>query len=304
MAVQKEIWLASIVELLFASNSFMSKAFNADEYVVQGKTVHIPQAGAASGVSKNRSSLPATVSKRTDTDVTFVLDEYTTNPVYIPHADTVELSYDKRESVLRQDKLKLLDEVANAFITSWLPTAAASIIKTTGEAVTAHAPSATGLRKAFCKADVLAAMTKFNAANIPQEGRYLLLDAQMYSQLLKDLTQSESMAFLASADAQSGVVGKLYSFNVMLRSTVAAVTTAGALVTTADATDCCAALAWHEQSVCRALGEVKMFDNEDDPTYYGDIYSFLVRAGGRILRNDNAGVLSIIQDTAAAGGDE
>ena len=300
MAVQKEIWLASIVELLFASNSFMSKAFNADEYVVQGKTVHIPQAGAASGVSKNRSSLPATVSKRTDTDVTFVLDEYTTNPVHIPHADTVELSYDKRESVLRQDKLKLLDEVANAFITSWLPTAAASIIKTTGEAVTAHAPSATGLRKAFCKADVLAAMTKFNAANIPQEGRYLLLDAQMYSQLLKDLTQSESMAFLASADAQSGVVGKLYSFNVMLRSTVAAVTTAGALVTTADATDCCAALAWHEQSVCRALGEVKMFDNEDDPTYYGDIYSFLVRAGGRIMRNDNAGVLSIIQDTAAA----
>ena len=300
MAVQKEIWLASIVELLFASNSFMSKAFNADEYVVQGKTVHIPQAGAASGVSKNRSSLPATVSKRTDTDVTFVLDEYTTNPVHIPHADTVELSYDKRESVLRQDKLKLLDEVANAFITSWLPTAATSIIKTTGEAVTAHAPSATGLRKAFCKADVLAAMTKFNAANIPQEGRYLLLDAQMYSQLLKDLTQSESMAFLASADAQNGVVGKLYSFNVMLRSTVAAVTTAGALVTTADATDCCAALAWHEQSVCRALGEVKMFDNEDDPTYYGDIYSFLVRAGGRILRNDNAGVLSIIQDTAAA----
>ena len=299
MAVQKEIWLASIVELLFASNSFMSKAFNADEYVVQGKTVHIPQAGAASGVSKNRSSLPATVSKRTDTDVTFVLDEYTTNPVYIPHVDTVELSYDKRESVLRQDKLKLLDEVANAFITSWLPTAATSIIKTTGEAVTAHAPSATGLRKAFCKADVLAAMTKFNAANIPQEGRYLLLDAQMYSQLLKDLTQSESMAFLASADAQSGVVGKLYSFNVMLRSTVAAVTTAGALVTTADATDCCAALAWHEQSVCRALGEVKMFDNEDDPTYYGDIYSFLVRAGGRIMRNDNAGVLSIIQDTAA-----
>ena len=258
MAVQKEIWLASIVELLFASNSFMSKAFNADEYVVQGKTVHIP------------------------------------------HADTVELSYDKRESVLRQDKLKLLDEVANAFITSWLPTAATSIIKTTGEAVTAHAPSATGLRKAFCKADVLAAMTKFNAANIPQEGRYLLLDAQMYSQLLKDLTQSESMAFLASADAQSGVVGKLYSFNVMLRSTVAAVTTAGALVTEAAATDCCAALAWHEQSVCRALGEVKMFDNEDDPTYYGDIYSFLVRAGGRIMRNDNAGVLSIIQDTAAA----
>lgn len=58
-----------------------------------------------------------------------------------------------------------------------------------------------------------------------------------------------------------------------------------------------AALAWHEQSVCRALGEVKMYSNEDDPTYYGDIYSFLVRAGGRRMRNDGAGVLAIVQDT-------
>ena len=271
MAVQKEIWLSSIVGLLFAQNSFMAKAFNADEYVNQGKTVHIPQAGAPSGVKKNRAELPASVKQRKDSDLTFVLDEYTTDPVHIPHADTVELSYDKRESILRQDKLKLLDEVAKSFIAAWLPTDAECTLKTTGRA--------------------------FNAADIPQEGRYLLLDAQMYSQLLASLTKTEGMAFLACADAVNGVVGKLHSFNVMLRSTVAAVDADGALVAEAAATDCAAALAWHEQSVCRALGEVKMYSNEDDPTYYGDIYSFLVRAGGRRMRNDGAGVLAIVQDT-------
>lgn len=298
MAVQKEIWLSSIVGLLFAQNSFMAKAFSADEYVNQGKTVHIPQAGAPSGVKKNRAELPASVKQRTDSDLTFVLDEYTTDPVHIPHADTVELSYDKRESVLRQDKLKLLDEVAKSFIAAWLPTDAKSTLKTTGEAVAAHTPSATGKRKAFTADDVLAAMTAFNAADIPQEGRYLLLDAQMYSQLLASLTKTEGMAFLACADAVNGVVGKLHSFNVMLRSTVAAVSAEGTLVTEAAATDCAAALAWHEQSVCRALGETKMYSNEDDPTYYGDIYSFLVRAGGRRMRNDGAGVLAIVQDAA------
>ena len=77
MAIQKEIWMAAIVEGLFASNSFLSKAFNADEYVNNGKIVHIPNAGAASGTKKNRTSLPATVTKRTDIDVTFPLDEYT-----------------------------------------------------------------------------------------------------------------------------------------------------------------------------------------------------------------------------------
>ena len=91
MAIQKEIWMAAIVEGLFASNSFLSKAFNADEYVNNGKIVHIPNAGAASGTKKNRTNLPATVTKRTDIDVTFPLDEYTTDPVLIPNADTVEL---------------------------------------------------------------------------------------------------------------------------------------------------------------------------------------------------------------------
>lgn len=53
--------------------------------------------------------------------MTFPLDEYTTDPVLIPNADTVELSYDKRESVLRQDKLKLQDDVALDFISTGVP---------------------------------------------------------------------------------------------------------------------------------------------------------------------------------------
>ena len=86
MAIQKEIWEKSIVEGLFAPNSFLSKAFNADEYVEAGKIVHIPQAGAASKVEKNRTSLPATVKQRTDTDKTFELAAFTTDPVLIPDA--------------------------------------------------------------------------------------------------------------------------------------------------------------------------------------------------------------------------
>lgn len=301
MAIQREIWMASIIEGLFASNSFLSKAFNADEYVVGGKTVHIPNAGSPSGVVKNRTQKPATITQRTDVPLSFDLDEYTTNPIHITHAETVELSYNKRESVLRQDKLKLQDEVSLEFIYKWSPAAAKTIV-TTGAAVTAHAPSATGNRKAFTKDDVLAAMVQFNADDIPQEGRYILVDAVMHAQLLNSLTAQENMAFLASADAQNGVVGKLYSFNFMMRSKAALYSAAKApkLYSSAPAaTDLAAALAWHEQTVCRALGEVKAYEDEGNPLYYGDIYSFLVRAGGRIMRQDNKGILAIIQDTAS-----
>lgn len=314
MAIQKEIWVASIIAGLFASNSFITKAFNADEYVNQGKTVHIPQAGAPSGVVKNRADLPAGVSRRTDDDITFVLDEFTTNPVHIPHADTVELSYDKRESVLRQDKLKLQDEVALSFLDKWLPDSEDNMIATTGEAVNAYTPKAVGKRCAICKADVLALMTRFDADDIPQEGRYLLLDAYMYAQLLKDLTQSESLAFLASADAQNGVVGKLFSFNIMMRSRVGLYNDDGdkkSWSAKGADDDIAAGLAWHEQSVCRALGEVKAYEDLGNPTYYGDIYSFLVRCGGRIMRKDCKGVVAIVQgipepeiDNKPAGGDE
>ena len=169
---------------------------------------------------------------------------------------------------------------------------------TTGDPVKAYTPGATGVRAGLCKADVLALMTKFNADDIPQEGRYLLLDAQMYSQLLNDLTANENTAFLASADAQNGVLGKLFSFNVMMRSRAALYDGAGkpkSLSAEGAADDVAAALAWHEQSVCRALGKVKAFEKEGDPTYYGDIYSFLVRAGGRIMRKDLKGVAALVQ---------
>lgn len=301
MAITKEIWMQAIVEGLFADNSFLSKAFNADEFVNQGRTVHIPNAGAPSNVVKNRNTFPATVNSRTDIDLIFDLDSYTTDPIKISLAETVELSYSKRESVIRQDRAKLQDVISEGILAKWFPASTYSI-KTTGAAVLAHTPSATGNRKAFTKDDVRAAMKVFNKQNVPQTDRYLLIDADMYDQLLASLTAQEAMAFHAGVDVANGIVGKLFSFNVMMRSRVGVYATAGTFKewsAAGAATDNAAALAWHTNSICRALGEVVAREELNSPTYYGDIYSFEVRAGGRPMRNDVAGLLAIIQDTAA-----
>ena len=66
----------------------------------------------------------------------------------------------------------------------------------------------------------------------------------------------------------------------------------GASTTTADNG---VAFAWQKNTVERALGRVDFFENLGDPTYYGDIYSALVRMGGRKRRNDQKGVVAIIQ---------
>ena len=302
MGVQKEIWQRTIVEGLFADNTFMAKSVNDDIYVNEGKKVHIPNAGAPSGVVVNRDSLPATVYKRTDQDVNYTLNELTTNPILIPYADMVELSYNKRNSVIDQDRKELIFKAAEALLASWLP-ASSNRVLTTGKGVAAWTPSATGLRKAISPADVAALQLRMNADNVPQTDRYLLLDAQMYQQLLDGMTQTQAIGFFQAADVKRGVMGMLYGFEVMVRSTVyrfAADGTLKAYGADGAATDNAGGLAWQRDSVSRALGEVLMFDRIDDPLYYGDVYSFLVRVGGAIRRYDKKGVYAIVTDTATA----
>ena len=299
MAIQKEIWQRTIVEGFFADNSFASKAVNDDAYVNEGKRVHIPNAGAPSAVKKNRSELPATAKTRTDVDVDYTLDEYTTDPVRIPHADTVELSYDKRNSVISQDREHLIESAHQELLYSWAPDKTMFVL-TSGSAAPAHTASATGNRKAVDKKDILSLMTAMDKDNVPRTGRYLLLDAVMYAQLLASLTETEAIGFYAAADVKKGVIGQIYGFNVMERSQVLryAGDNLKQFSQKGAAADNAAAIAWQEGCVSRALGEVKVFDSVDDPSYYGDIYSFLVRAGGAKRRTDKKGVYALVQAAA------
>ena len=302
MALNKQVWLQTIQENFFPDDSFAVKSID-DSAFISNKTVHVPNAGSPSRVVINRSQKPASVTSRNDNDLSYDIDELTTDPIYIPDIDKVELSYDKRQSVIANDRAQLQTTSAQNLLYRWgnVPT----VFMTTGDSVPAYTSStATGYRKAITKADVLKVSTKFNTDNVPQSGRYLLLDATMYNQLLADLTEKELSAFLAPADAQRGVLGRLYGFDVMLRSAVLRVKASDNTIIRWEADGMAAekpaGLAWQETCVSRAMGEVKMFDNTDDPTYYGDIYSFLMRVGGSPRRYDKKGIALIVGDTGTA----
>lgn len=300
MGVQKEVWIKSIVDGLWPNESFVSKATNDDEYV-SNKTVHIPNAGSASAVSMDRSSLPGTVKKRTDSEVTYDLHEFTTDPVVIQFTEEQQMSFSKRESVIKEDRANLVTAVSEYILEQWAP-ASSKVVATTGESVPAHTDKATGNRKALTASDVMTLMSKFNAEDIPQEGRYLLLDAYMYQQLIDSMSQNQMAAFQACADLKKGILGQFASFNVMMRSTVLRYNASGTLVkksATGAATDNAAGLAWYEGAVSRSKGEVKMFNSSDDPGYYGDVYSFLVNAGGAKRRTDGKGVWIIRQSAVS-----
>lgn len=304
MALNKEIWLSTIVENLYPDNSFASKSVD-DSVFVNNRKVHIPNAGSPSAVVVNRTTKPATVKEREDNELTYEMDELTTDPVHIPNIDTVELSYDKRNSIIANDRATLQESAHVNILERWGGAVATDhVLLTTGAKTrAAHTSStATGTRKTICRADVLDLMTRMNADNVPQHGRYLLLDAYMYADLLADLSDKEQLLFLNSANVARGILGNLWGFNIMQRSSVLRVSAGKSLIkwsAAGAATESAAALAWQEGCLSRALGEVKMFDQTDSPTYYGDIYSFLVRTGGGLRRYDKKGVFLLAEDTAA-----
>ncbi len=304
MALNKEIWLSTVVDNFFPAKSFVTKSIDDSAYC-DGKRVHIPNAGKPSGVQTNRSSLPASVKKRTDNDLVYEISEHTSDPVLLPDAEKVELSYDKRNSLIVNDRAQLQEAALQDIIYSWggdIDTK--RIVETSGANRNCHTSStATGTRKKLVRADIWKLMTAFNSENIPQEGRYLMLDAYMYSDLIEDMTEADKFAFLNSADAANGVLGKFASFNIVDPRPVLRLKSSDKKVikwgVTGEATELAAGLAWQDKCVSRALGETKMFGSEEDPTYYGDIYSFLVRAGGSRRRYDGAGVALLVETTGA-----
>lgn len=303
MAIQKEIWIDDLVGNIFKSNPHLNFAMNGDAFVLAGKVVHIPNAGTKPGVKRNRDKLPASVLIREDVDITFSLDEYTTDPILIPNAEGYELSYDKRASVTSEQSAALSELVGDWFFRYWAPSAAANIIRTTGSNVTAH--YGTGNRKAVLLADVKKAKLTLDKQGVPAQGRVACLDADMYDQFTDSLTATQYRDFSAAMNAQEGVVGKLLGFTFLEpRATVLRYdNTATPVVKDPDAasatTDNGAALFWHKDMVIRALGSKEFFENEGDATYFGDIYSALLRAGGRIKRNDAKGVVALVQAAGA-----
>jgi len=294
--IQLEIWAKYIIERFWKDNSFLKNAFSDDDKVLSGKIVHIPQPGAKPVVVKNRSSFPATAIRRTDTDITYVLDEYTTDPTHIEDAEKVEVSYDKIDSVLGDHMSQLTETVADDILIKWSP-AAAQFVRTTG-ADAAGTGAQTLTRKAFTGADLKKAGFIMDTQNAPKADRYAMLDANMMDQLTSSLTDTLYRDFSSYYDAKNGVIGRLYGFDLLTRSSVlnyATDDTVKALGAAGAATDNFAALCWQKNSVARAMGEVKMFQNINDPLYYGDIYSALLRMGGRIRRENAEGIIAIVQ---------
>jgi hypothetical protein len=304
MPIQKEIWAADIAEKLFPENSFVMESVD-DTAFVDNRKVHLAQAGALPVVVRNRvyTGAPVQSGLRVDTDAEYQIDEYTTNPITIPDIESIEVNYNKRQSVLKGHIDSLNLSVANWMQYHWSASLAANILRTTGTAAPAQVVGATGNRKAVTIDDFLKLKGLFDDMDVDDMNRQALLPSFMLNDFIAT-NKTLLMNLNLSGDAifKDGTLRNIFGFNVRTRGKKNILTYTNAALPVVRQPDeaalgaaNAAILAWHPSYVRRAKGAVKTFEKLQDPNMYGDVFSALARAGGKKWYDDQTGVAAIIE---------
>lgn len=287
---------------LFPGSSFLQRAINDDAFV-NYNSVELPHSGTIPAVAVDRSSLPATIAKRTDAPTQYLLEELTTDPTLLQDSESYVVNYDKRSSILDQHSKQINTKAADRALYKWVAGVnAAHTFKSTGATRAASGPSQTGNRNKLTKADIIKIRQQFFADDVVNENADLMgiaiLTPAMYGDLLEltDLTEAQKYG---RATFPSGVVDRVLGFDIYVRSRVVVFDNADALKAegaAAAATDQDAAVFYHPSFVRRAKGSIKTYVNADKAEYYGTIFSAMVRFGASVARNDNKGIAALMED--------
>jgi hypothetical protein len=308
MALIKEIWVADVQEALNRNADFLPFSIDDSAYIAFG-TVHIPQSGGNPTVIKNPATFPLTISERTDTDRTYAMNQFALEPTLITNLDELQISYDKRQSVLGQQITTLTQRIGDEVAISWTATGAANLRDTSGTASgSALAPGATGTRKAVTLADIAYLAQKLDLDNAPRGGRKLLMSTGMFWQLMEisDVLRASYNGFQNQGNVlQTGTVAQLFGFDIMIRPVVSVfadtATSPKAFGAATATTDNLACIAFHTSTVRRALGSMTPLYNSGSngnglPEYLGSIFNMEVMLGSAIGRADMKGVATLVQD--------
>ncbi len=317
--IDKEIWVDYIDENLYKDNGFLEKSDDHGEYV-NNLAVHSPQAGDDGTVVVNRTIFPATATQRVDTTVDWYIDEFTVDPWKISNAEEVQLSYNKIDSMLSSRRAILDEKIADNALYKWSPTGTATlpngggtnnnILRSSGipnnditqdkKTSAVYLPGATGLRLLFTLYDIRMAKLWLDLQNVPKTDRHIMLSSNAANQVIDDLIATKYRDAMTQYNASTGELSMIMGFNVHIRSTVVRYNNADTPVVKAPAAVAAAAdndtiLFWHQMAVRRAKGETIVYNQDNNPLYFGHLFSLLKRFGGTISRTSEVGVGAIVQ---------
>jgi len=200
----KEIFTDIILKNFYPDGGWLKELTSMD-HMVENNTINLSQIGADPEVIKDNTTWPLTPTQRTDSGIAIPLATFDTEPTHVTNVEELETSYDKCQSVVAQHINALRTKAALSAIYNIAPaanTADAPVLTTSGE------DRGDG-NKALTYADVLKLRTAFNKANLPMQGRILILSVEHEEDLLKEDVDRYNRMMLTNTLAGF----KVYTFN-------------------------------------------------------------------------------------------
>ena len=299
--IRTTLYSSELQKLIFPDNSFYKKSIGETGVADKTEQVEKPVQTKISKAKEGKpSSLPLSVETSTDST-----KKYNTTLIYCA---PLLVNYNKRQTKQEQQAAEINTKVAAYTMEHWCPKLEANILKTTGSARPSNVMGFTSQRKALTKEDLLKVLNLMMRMGVSGMGGnwYGMVTADMYTDLLAIPEFVDYYKTGNQSRLKEGVIGRILGIDIFQRSTEEGHN--GVLYNgktplrgDADVKDSLlsGALFWNDKMVCRAEGRLRTIINAEAPGYLGGtIIESFTRYGADIIRDDQKGVIALLEDKA------
>jgi hypothetical protein len=282
--LNKQIWVKHLMKNFYPEHSFLQFAKDFSTLVEYDK-ITMAEVGMDPEVLINNTTYPIAVTQRTDQPLEFTLDLFETKNTLIRTPEAIELAYDKLESVLYGHKMSLRTATAMKAAHAFAPASDSPftpVIQTTGD------DNGDGFKR-LTVADILLLKRRYDDLDIPKEDRYLVLDPKH----TEDLILFDLKAFKDITDFTNGKPKRIAGFNILefTKNPKYDSTSFEKIPFASATTGSHSSFSFQKNEVMKADGNVKMYEDKDDPKERATIVGFDKRFIALPIRNKGIGAI-------------
>lgn len=277
--LQTEVWIAGIKENPIPNDSFLAQSVDLSQYVENNK-LHLAEAGVEPQVhedyfASSSSALPVATIDDTANEV--VLKTYSTEQTLHRELQEVELSYDKRSSVIQRHRTSLAKNLGKRAAWSWAPQKDSEWNKVLA------------LTSSDSIIDAIIDLKQFMEEKDIVEGVNICFTPEHFARIRKE--DKRLYKDIMSEKQMYGINVFQYSQNPLYDGTTKEKKPFGAVKTSSDKR---ASFMWVTGEVFRCFGDVKMYASLRDAGLQADAISFAQRALVGVIRSRNPKFLGAI----------
>lgn len=300
-----EVWTAELIKAFRKAAEavgWYNRIRSYDQYV-EKDVIHFVDLGGDPAVLVDNTSYPLEVTTLDDGDKAVKLHKFQTTPTRITDDELHGISYDKMGSVVERHKEAFSEVKFKRAIHSLAPaehTTKTPVLLTTGDPVEEEG------RLKLRRQDIIALKKAFDKADIPSEGRILVLSSEHVADLLEQDQKFAGQYYNYESGAISRLYGfEIYEYNECPYFTVSTKKKKAYGSVPAQATDRQASVAYTLKRVMRADGSTKSYLQEaaTSPTTQENLFSMRTYNVCLPLKAEGLGaIVSAIYTKPAAGG--